>query len=76
MGPILFFAFFIVCTEVNEYIDMGYSLKTGDSFMNKKLGNGLINNSCKNDSTCESPKNIRKRQISHILETVPTHATE
>ena len=29
-----------------------------------------------NEKTCGSPSKTRKRQISHILDTAPTHATE
>ena len=36
----------------------------------------LINKSYINEKTCVSPSKTRKRQISHILETAPTHATE
>ena len=36
----------------------------------------LINNSYSNENTCGSPAKSRKRRISHILETAPTHATE
>ena len=35
-----------------------------------------INNSYINDNTCGIPSNNRKRQISHILDTLPTHTTE
>ena len=42
----------------------------------KKLAKVLINNSYTNEKTCGSPTNTRKRQISHILEIAPTHATE
>ena len=40
------------------------------------MAKALINKSYMNDKTCGSPENIRKRKISHILETAPTHATE
>ena len=36
----------------------------------------MINNSYKNEKACGSPENVRKRQLSHVLETAPTHATE
>ena len=36
----------------------------------------LINNSYINQNICGSPSKTRKRQISHILETAPTHVTE
>ena len=36
----------------------------------------LTNNSYMNDKTCGGPSKNRKRQISHILDTSPTHATE
>ena len=32
--PILVFAFFVACTEVNSYLAMKYFLKTDDKFMN------------------------------------------
>ena len=28
------------------------------------------------EKACGSPENFRRRQLSHILQTVPTHATE
>ena len=40
------------------------------------LAKALINNSYMNEKTCGSTENTRKRQISHILETEPTYATE
>ena len=45
--PIQVFAFFIACTEVNEYLAMKYFLKTDDTFINfrEKLAKALINNS-------------------------------
>ena len=42
----------------------------------KKMAKVFINNSYMNKKTCGSPSNTRKKQISHILETVPTHVTE
>ena len=42
----------------------------------KKMVKGLINNSYMNEKSCGSPENFIKRQLSHILETAPTHATE
>ena len=42
----------------------------------KKKANVLINNSYINEKTCGSPSNTREINISHILETEPTHATE
>ena len=76
--PIQVFAFFIACTEVNVYLAMKYFLKTYDKFMDfgERMDQALINNSYTNDKTCGSPANFRKRQLSHILETAPTHATE
>ena len=41
-----------------------------------KLANVLINNLYIHFKTCESPSTTSKTQISHILETEPTHATE
>ena len=72
------FCFFIACTEVNAYMEMQYLLNTDDNFMifRKKLAKALINNSYTNDRTCVSPENTRKRQLSHILETAPTHDTK
>ena len=71
------FSFFIACTEVNAYLAMKYSLKTDDKFMDFRfLGKRLINNSYTNEKACGSPANSRKRQLSHILETAPTHATK
>ena len=57
---------------------MKYFLKTDDKFMDfwKKLGKALINNSYTNDKTHGGPENVKKRQLSHILETAHTHATE
>ena len=40
------------------------------------MADGLINNSYKNDKACGSPENFRKWQLSHILDTAPTHFTE
>ena len=52
-------------------------LNTDDSFINFiELDKFFIKNSYMNDKTCGSLSNIRKREISHILETAPTHATE
>ena len=72
------FCFFIVCTEVNAYLDMKYFLKTDDSFMNfrKHLAKELIQNSYINDNTSGIPSNIRKRKILHILDTAPIHYTD
>ena len=42
----------------------------------KKLAKVLINNSYTNEKTCGSQSKSRKRQISDILETAPTHPTE
>ena len=42
----------------------------------KQLAKGFNNNSYKNDKACGSPENIRKIQLSHILESAPTHATK
>ena len=77
-GPSEFLFFFIAFTEVNVYLAMKYFLKTDDKFMDfrKKLANGLIDNSYTNEKACGSPEDVRKRQLSHILETAPTHATE
>ena len=63
---------------MNTYLAMKYLLKTNDKFMDfrKKMAKGLINNSYMNEKVCGSPENVRKRQLSHILETTPTHATE
>ena len=36
----------------------------------------LVNKSYINEKTCGSPSNTVKRQISHILETAHTYATE
>ena len=44
--------------------------------MNLKKAKVLINNSYMNYKTRVSPSNTIKIQISHILDTVPTHATE
>ena len=57
---------------------MKYFLKTDDKFMNfrKILAKGLINNSYKNEKACGSQANVRKIQLSRILETAPTHATK
>ena len=76
--PIQVLIFFIACTEVNAYMAMKYFLKMDDKFMNfrKKLLKSLINNSYTNEKQCGSPENFRKRQLSHILDTEPTHATE
>ena len=38
------------------------------------MAKGLIKNSYENEKACRSPENVRKRQLSHILETAPTHA--
>ena len=40
------------------------------------MDKGLINNSYTNEKACGSPENVRKGQLSHILKTAPTHATE
>ena len=45
-------------------------------FLKNKKAKVLINNSYMNEKTCESTSKTRNRQISHILETAPTHATE
>ena len=76
--PIRVFAFFRVCTEVNAYLAMKYFLKTDDKFMDylKKVPKELIKNSYTNKKACGSPENDRKRKLSHILETAPTHTTE
>ena len=48
-----------------------------DTFMRfRKKSKVLINNSYKNEKICGIPVNVRKRQLSHILETLPTHDTE
>ena len=72
------FYFFMACTEMNSYLAMKYFMKTDDKFMDfrKKMAMGLINNSYTNEKACGSPSNVRKRQLSHILETAHTHATE
>ena len=73
----LSFSIFVACTEVNVYLAMKYFLKTDDTFVDfRKLAKGLINNSYTNEKACGSPENVRKRQLSHILENAPTHATE
>ena len=36
----------------------------------------LINNSYNNDKACGSSENVQKIQLSHIMETATTHATE
>ena len=77
--PIWGFLFFAACTEVNAYLEMKYLLKRDNTFMNFKkkwLRRWQINNSYMNQNTCGSPSKTRKRQISHILETARTHATE
>ena len=69
---------FIACTEVNAYMVMKYFLKMDDSFMNfrKSLAKALITNLYMNERTFGSPESTRKRQILHMSETAPTHATE
>ena len=42
----------------------------------KILAKVLVNNSYMNEKTCGILEKTRKRQISHILETAPIHATE
>ena len=76
--PIRVFAFFMECTEVNAYPVMTYFLNTDNKFMyfRKKWTKVLNNNSYTNEKTCGSPGNFIKRQLSHTLETAPTHATE
>ena len=63
---------------MNAYLEMKYFLKTDDKFVNfrKQLAKRLINNSYTNDKACVSPGYFRKRQLSNILDTEPTHATE
>ena len=72
------FTFFIACTKVNAYLAMKCFLKRDDKFIEfrKKMAKALINNSYTNEKACVSPSNYRKRKLSHILETAPTHATE
>ena len=77
--PIWVFALFTACTGVNAYLAMKYLLKADDKFMDfqkEKKAKGLMNNSYTNEKVCGSPSNIRKRQLSHILETEPTHVTQ
>ena len=74
--PILFFTFFIYCTEVNVYLGVKYFLKNDDNFISfGKNGYLIIQNSYINDKTCVSQENKPKRKTSHILETTTTHAT-
>ena len=40
------------------------------------MAKGLINNPYMNEKECGSPENVRTRQLSHIFDTAPTHATE
>ena len=61
---------------MNAYLEIKYFLKTDATFMKKKLDKAFIKKSYMNDKTCGGPENTRKRQISHILETSTTHATE
>ena len=65
------FCFFIACTEVNAYLAIKYFLNTDDKFMDFQN----INNSYTNEKTCVIPENVKNIQLSHILETAPTHAT-
>ena len=63
---------------MNAYLAMKYFFKTDDKFMylQKKMAKGLINNSYTNEKSCGGPANVRKRQLSYVLETASTHATE
>ena len=72
------FAFLVACTEVDAYLSMKYFLKTDETFMKFRgeIAKALIHNSYIYDESCTSPAKTRKRNISHILETAPTHATE
>ena len=76
--PILVFTFFIACTEVIVYLAIKYFLKTDEIFMKFRgeMAKVLIKNSYISDDSCTSSVNTRKRKIPHILQTVPTHATE
>ena len=40
------------------------------------MAKALIHNSYINEKICGSQEKTRKRKISHILETAPTHATD
>ena len=61
------FSFFVACTEVIAYLMMKYFLNTGDTFMDfgGKLAKSLINNSYKNEETCDSPEKQKKTIITH-----------
>ena len=75
--PIPGFDLFVAYTEVNAYLEMRYSLKMDETFMNfKKLAKVLIQNSYINKKTCGSPENTIKRNIPHALENSSTHATD
>ena len=72
------FVFFNAHTEVNEYMAIKYFHKTDDNFMNlrEKKAKALIKNLYMDEKTRGIPENTRNRQLSHLLETAPTHATE
>ena len=71
------FYFFIARTEVNVYLAIKYFLDMDDNFINSRrnMANALINNSYMNEKACGSPEKTITRKISHILETMPTFAT-
>ena len=44
-------------------------------WISEKNSKAFIHKSYIDENTCSSPENTRKKRISHILETAPTHAT-
>ena len=73
----LIFDLFIACTEVNTYLDTKYFLKRVAIFwIEKNQDKVLINSSYINYNTYGIPSKFRKRKISHISETAPTHGSD